>query len=131
MDPRLLTGIDNGSSTCAINLEVEWCVLKAAEKVLGHLQTDQYGVKNAMALILWDLLMEQQPLAVMPTDDYRAESALRELWCGWETPMLNCGIHVELNGVIDEFMKKHDHIADADLTRRLRLRRMRSARLGC
>ena len=30
--------------------------------------------------------------------------------------MLNCGIHVELNGVIDEFMKKHDHIAEADLT---------------
>jgi len=116
MDPRLLTGIDNGSSTCAINLEVEWCVLKAAGKVLGHLETDQYGVKNAMALILWDLLMEQQPLAVMPTDDYHSETALRELWCGWENPMLNCGIHVELNGVIDEFMKKHDHIADADLT---------------
>ena len=115
MDPRL-AGIDPGSSTCAINLEVEWCVLKAAGKVLGHLETDQYGVKNAMALILWDLLMEQQPLAVMPTDDYHSETALRELWCGWETPMLNCGIHVELNGVIDEFMKKHDHIADADLT---------------
>ena len=86
-------------------------MLKAAGKVLGHLETDQYGVKNAMALILWDLLMEQQPLAVMPTDDYHSETALRELWCGWETPMLNCGIHVELNGVIDEFMKKHDQIA--------------------
>ena len=114
--PGALTGDPLGSSTCAINLEVEWYVLKAAEKVLGHLETDQYGVKNAMALILWDLLMEQQPLAVMPTDDYHSETALRELWCGWETPMLNCGIHVELNGVIDEFMKKHDHIADADLT---------------
>ena len=114
--PGETTGAPPGSSTCAINLEVEWCVLKAAEKVLGHLETDQYGVKNAMALILWDLLMEQQPLAVMPTDDYHSETALRELWCGWETPMLNCGIHVELNGVIDEFMKKHDHIAEADLT---------------
>ena len=114
--PGETTGAPPGSSTCAINLEVEWCVLKAAGKVLGHLETDQYGVKNAMALILWDLLMEQQPLAVMPTDDYHSETALRELWCGWETPMLNCGIHVELNGVIDEFMKKHDHIADADLT---------------
>ena len=114
--PGETTGAPPGSSTCAINLEVEWCVLKAAGKVLGHLETDQYGVKNAMALILWDLLMEQQPLAVMPTDDYHSETALRELWCGWETPMLNCGIHVELNGVIDEFMKKHDHIAEADLT---------------
>ena len=114
--PGGTTGAPPGSSTCAINLEVEWYVLKAAEKVLGHLETDQYGVKNAMALILWDLLMEQQPLAVMPTDDYHSETALRELWCGWETPMLNCGIHVELNGVIDEFMKKHDHIAEADLT---------------
>ena len=109
--PGEATGDPPGSSTCAINLEVEWCVLKAAGKVLGHLETDQYGVKNAMALILWDLLMEQQPLAVMPTDDYHSETALRELWCGWETPMLNCGIHVELNGVIDEFMKKHDQIA--------------------
>ena len=114
--PGEATGDPPGSSTCAINLEVEWCVLKAAEKVLGHLETDQYGVKNAMALILWDLLMEQQPLAVMSTDDYHSETALRELWCGWETPMLNCGIHVELNGVIDEFMKKHDQIAQADLT---------------
>ena len=114
--PGETTGAPPGSSTCAINLEVEWCVLKAAGKVLGHLETDQYGVKNAMALILWDLLMEQQPLAVMPTDDYHSETALRELWCGWETPMLNCGIHVELNGVIDEFMKKHDQIAQADLT---------------
>ena len=115
--PGELTGDPPGSSTCAINLEVEWCVLKAAGKVLGHLETDQYGVKNAMALILWDLLMEQQPLAMMATDDdISSETALRELWCGWETPMLNCGIHVELNGVIDEFMKKHDHIADADLT---------------
>jgi hypothetical protein len=115
--PGEATGDPPGSSTCAINLEVEWCVLKAAEKVLGHLETDQYGVKNAMALILWDLLMEQQPLAVMPTDDdISSETALRELWYGWETPMLNCGIHVELNGVIDEFMKKHDQIAQADLT---------------
>ena len=115
--PGELTGDPPGSSTCAINLEVEWCVLKAAGKVLGHLETDQYGVKNAMALILWDLLMEQQPLAVMATDDdISSETALRELWYGWETPMLNCGIHVELNGVIDEFMKKHDQIAQADLT---------------
>ena len=114
--PGEATGDPPGSSTCAINLEVEWCVLKAAEKVLGHLETDQYGVKNAMALILWDLL-EKQPLAVMPTDDdISSETALRELWYGWETPMLNCGIHVELNGVIDEFMKKHDQIAQADLT---------------
>ena len=108
----------DGKTTCLINLEVEFQVLRTAHNTLPCLlrfpstmtERNASVLQNAMVLILWDLLVEQLP----PVTDANTQR-LHSEWFGWETPMLAHGICSGLNRVIEDFLKNHDRLEEEHL----------------
>ena len=73
-------------------------------------------LQNAMVLILWDLLVEQNlPVEQVPPVTDANTQRLRSEWFGWETPMLACAIYEGLNGIIDHYLKNRDQLDEDHL----------------
>ena len=118
----------DGKTTCLIDVEVEFDVLGTAREIISTVFSEVLVLwdleqnvatsvlQNAMVLILWDLLVEQNlPVEQVPPVTDANTQRLRSEWFGWETPMLACAIYEGLNGIIDHYLKNRDQLDEDHL----------------